>query len=69
MVNIEMYCATCGAAMCSNATSQTPSSFSKNEPTFEIEPCEVCLQQVRDEGHTAGYDEGYQEARDQFEVT
>ena len=64
-VNIEIYCAVCGNGICQNATPRTQSSGYNNEPTFDIEPCEVCLENAKNEGHSEGHSEGHTEGYDE----
>ena len=63
-VNIELYCAVCGNGICRNATPRTQRSGHGEDPTFDIEPCEVCLENARQEGHDKGHSEGHTEGYD-----
>lgn len=49
-VDIELYCAKCGAGICANGTA----TRKRNYPCFVIDPCEKCL----DIADTQGYDRG-----------
>jgi hypothetical protein len=61
-VEFEVYCSSCSAGLCNQ--SQT---FSKGGClSVEVEPCEKCLEAVKEEAHNEGYDEGY-EARQEEE--
>ena len=51
-VNIDLWCARCGAGICNNGTAR------KRGGGFDIEPCDKCLQEARSEG----YDEGRAES-------
>lgn len=57
-VDIELYCAKCGAGICANGTATTR----RHQPCFQIEPCEKCLQNAEEHGREKGYKEGYEEA-------
>ena len=62
-VNIEIYCAKCGAGICGNATATR--TFTRQEPSFRIDPCEKCLQDEYDRGYDDGYDQsGVENAND-----
>ena len=48
-VNIEIFCARCGAGICNNASTISY----RNRDAFTIEPCEKCL--------TDSYNDGYKD--------
>ena len=58
-VNIELYCS-CGNGLCNQATATH--TRNRNEPMFEIEPCQICLDKAED----AGYEKGYAEAERKY---
>lgn len=60
-VNIEVYCGKCGAGLCHGTEFVT--TRLRQEPSFRVQPCEKCMEESREEGYAAGY----QEARDQLE--
>jgi hypothetical protein len=47
-VDFEIFCAGCGAGICSNG--DTRKSRSRQMPQVTIEPCEKCLAAARSEG-------------------
>ena len=51
-VNIELYCAKCGASLCY----QTEATRS-GEPCFRVEPCQNCLYAEYDRGYENGYED------------
>lgn len=57
-VEIELYCARCGAGICSNGTARRQG----RAPAFDIEPCEKCLSDENDVGYDKGYDKGLEDA-------
>ena len=60
-VDIEIYCAKCGAGICNNA--EATRTKQRNEPSFRIQPCEDCLEDARKEGHDEGYKQGEEEGK------
>jgi hypothetical protein len=52
-VNIELYCAGCGAGLCANGTATTR----RHHPCFDIEPCQKCLEKADDSGYERGRNE------------
>jgi hypothetical protein len=54
-VDVQVYCAKCGAGICGNVTN------GRKIGTIEIEPCERCLKTEADKRYQEGYDEGYDE--------
>ena len=54
-IDISIYCETCGAGICNNATVRA------NGVTLDIEPCERCLENARDEGYNEGLEAGRKE--------
>ena len=57
-VDIEIFCAGCGAGLCKQATA-TRTAY-KQQPAFQVEPCETCLDVAKQQG----YDEGVNNASD-----
>lgn len=55
-LDFEVYCGTCGAAMCHKTSVSRGNQVS-------VDACEKCMENAR----TQGYDEGYEEARRKFE--
>lgn len=53
-VNIELYCAGCGAGICANGTA----TKKRHQPCFDVEPCQKCLDAADTEGYNRGYDAG-----------
>jgi len=51
-IDIEIFCARCGAGICNNATASRTKG--RGQPCFEIEPCETCLEKAKDEGYQEG---------------
>ena len=62
-VDIEIFCARCGAGICNNATPGRTKG--RGQPTFEIEPCQKCLSDAEKESYDKGYDEGHDEGHDE----
>lgn len=62
-VNIELYCATCGAGLCSNATA----TEKRGQPCFQVEACDRCVLRASDKGFEEGHEKGYEEAREKYE--
>lgn len=60
-VNIELYCDTCGAGICSLATATK--TRNRQEPCFLIKACETCMKKSRQEGYDDGYVDGKEEGR------
>ena len=58
-VEVEVYCASCGAGLC-NQTESTVGR-SRSIPQFRVEPCEKCLDGARKDGHNDGYEEGHKD--------
>jgi len=50
-INVELYCARCGAGICRNGYVR------RGETTIEIEPCAKCLADERDKGYEEGANE------------
>ena len=60
-LDIELYCASCGAGICENGSQR------RKRQAFDIEPCKRCLEREYDRGyadreHDRGYDDGEREA-------
>ncbi len=65
-VNIEVYCARCGEGLCNQTESTT--TRTRREPCFRVEPCKKCLDEAREEGHSSGYDEGFNNQESEGEL-
>ncbi len=52
-IEFEVYCATCGAGLCG----QSDGSHGSRGPRVDVEVCETCVNNARDEGYQEGYDE------------
>jgi hypothetical protein len=55
-IEVEVYCAKCGAGLCKQSTSGK--TRGRSQPFIEVEPCEKCLDKIKDEGYSDGYAEG-----------
>ena len=53
-VDIEIWCATCGAGLC-NATS---ADRRHGRPAFQVEACQRCMDAAEERGREEGYLEG-----------
>ena len=58
-VEFEAFCE-CGNGLCGNIS--TRNSYNRNIPQIVVEPCEKCMERVREEGKEEGYKEGVEEA-------
>jgi hypothetical protein len=56
-IDLEFYCSNCGAAMCNNINLDYKWSYI----AVNIEPCENCLENAKDEGYENGYDKHREE--------
>ena len=56
-VNIEIYCAECGAGLC-NGTTASEKPNSRGYPYFDVAPCKKCLEAAKQEGYDEGYEAG-----------
>lgn len=56
VVNIDIYCDICGAALCGDTTAR--STNRNKDQAFYVIPCEKCIQAAMDKGYTAGWEEG-----------
>lgn len=63
-VNIEIICTACGNGLCNQSTATTL----HGKPAFSVEPCQVCLERIKDAGDTEGYDRGYKDGKNDYEV-
>ena len=54
-VEIEVFCAKCGAGLCNNTTSRQGKTRYGNE-AFYVEPCEKCIDDALDKGYSKGYE-------------
>ncbi|MDE2099282.1 MAG: hypothetical protein KGL39_18660 [Patescibacteria group bacterium] len=57
-VEVEVYCATCGAGLCNETESTT--TRSRSVPCFRVSACSVCLERATDNGFDRGYENGYE---------
>lgn len=62
-INIEIYCATCGAGLCGDT--EFAETYSRHEPSFRVAACSHCMEVARDEGRDEGYDQGRKEGYDE----
>jgi len=63
-INIDVYCARCGAGLCNQTTfNEGRGGFYSKDSSFSVEPCQKCLDEARQEG----YDEGYTRAQKDIE--
>ena len=53
-VNIDVWCAKCGAGLCNQTTVKRGS--------FYVEPCEECIRQSRSDGYEEGHADAEREA-------
>lgn len=58
-VDFEVFCAKCGAGLCNQ--SEGGNTNGRKTPYVSVEPCENCLEAVKDGGYYKGYAEGYDE--------
>ena len=65
-VEIEIYCAKCGAGICRNGTERGGRGY-RSIPAFEIEPCEKCMSDAEEEGRQKGYEEGVIDTEDKYQ--
>jgi len=52
-VDVELFCARCGAGLC-NKTMSTQTRL-RVQPAFQVEPCEQCLNNARQWADMEGY--------------
>ena len=52
-VDIEIFCAGCGEGLCNQST-PTRTAY-RQQPAFQVEPCERCLSAAEERGYEAGY--------------
>jgi len=57
-IEFEVFCAICGAGLCS--LSKTGTTSRRNMPYVEVEPCPKCLDNEKDRGYEDGYNSGYE---------
>ena len=60
-VNIELYCAQCGAGICGLGVA----TITRGVPSFRIDPCEKCIGKADEKGYDRGWDEGYSRAKEE----
>lgn len=61
-LEVEVFCATCGAGLCKNSTAVKIRN--RQADAIDVEACEKCLIKAKEEG----FDEGFEQARNEFEV-
>lgn len=61
-INVPIYCARCGAGLCNNTTERDRGYLNRDDPGFDVKPCEACLEKAKDEGDDEGYERGWAEA-------
>lgn len=59
-VEFEVFCATCGAGLCS--VSEGGNSPRRRHPFVRVEPCAACLEKAEDVAADRAYDRGYADA-------
>lgn len=59
-VEFEVFCANCGAGLCSISTGGNSSR--RNMPFVSVEPCPKCISYAEDKGYDCGYNIGYNES-------
>jgi len=57
-VQFEVFCAKCDAGLCNQTSERRRTSYSRQDPAIEVEPCEKCLEGAKEEGDSEGYDRG-----------
>lgn len=60
-VEFEVYCGKCGAGLCQQ--SEVRKGDWRSQPGINVDPCEKCLEEAKDEGD----EEGYQRGQEEFE--
>lgn len=58
-VDFEVFCANCGAGLCSVSTGGN--SNRRNMPFVSVEPCSNCIERTKEKGYEDGYNSGYEE--------
>ncbi len=48
-VDIEVFCGRCGTGLCQNSSSGRTSG--RQQPYFNVDPCEKCLDEAKQEGY------------------
>jgi hypothetical protein len=61
VINIDIYCGTCGAGLCRTSSADTNRSGGHR---ITVNACETCVQSARDEGYGEGWDDGQEDADD-----
>ncbi len=49
-INIDVYCGKCGAGLCQ----QTGVSYYRGNQSFNVDPCQNCLDEAKEEGYQDG---------------
>jgi hypothetical protein len=63
-VVFDVYCS-CGAALCNQSSTQDYRRGHGGTPrSLTVEPCQSCLDRIKDEGYDEGYTKAQQEAED-----
>jgi len=60
-IDVEIYCGTCGAGLCSQSTTRT-SRFGQRG--IDVEACQACLEKAKSAGYDEGYEAGYARAEE-----
>jgi len=61
-VNVEVYCATCGAGLCNQTSVETKRGLD----AFMVEPCNKCMTREYEAGYEKGETEGYKMAEERL---
>lgn len=56
-VEFDVYCGKCGAALCPQSRTQDHVRGRNSGRYVEVDPCEKCIEEARDNGHADGYAE------------
>ena len=61
-VEVEIYCATCGAGLCNQ--SQFVATRNRSIPSIRVRACWDCIEKATAAGYDEGYEAGAKEADD-----
>lgn len=62
-LEFEVFCANCGAGLCNQTTTKNADySYSSRRAYINVEPCENCLQDARNDGYDEGHSKGQEDA-------
>ena len=59
-IEIEIYC-TCGEGLCNQ--SSAGKTKGREQPYFEVGPCELCLKKERELGYEDGYNQAEEDSK------